>query len=67
LCDPESYAGGSLATGRVCHAGQIKGDDPDKKGYIGPPGWGLVLGVTTPPRKKALIVEKLLTETPKTT
>ena len=29
--DPESYAGGSLATGRVAHARQIKGDDPDKK------------------------------------
>jgi hypothetical protein len=28
----ESYAGGSMATGRVCHAGQVKGDDPDKKG-----------------------------------
>jgi hypothetical protein len=23
--DPESYAGGSLATGRVTHAGQVKG------------------------------------------
>jgi len=21
------------------HAGQVKGDDPDKKGYSGPPGW----------------------------
>jgi hypothetical protein len=23
--DPESYAGGSVATGRVTHAGQVKG------------------------------------------
>jgi hypothetical protein len=23
--DPESYAGGSIATGRVTHAGQVKG------------------------------------------
>jgi len=27
--DPESYAGGSVATGRVSHAGQVKGDAPD--------------------------------------
>jgi hypothetical protein len=38
--DPESYAGGSVAAGRVSHAGQIKRDDPDKKGYPGSPGWG---------------------------
>jgi predicted 2-oxoglutarate/Fe(II)-dependent dioxygenase YbiX len=38
--DPESYAGGSLATDRVFHARQDKGDDPDKKWYPGPPGWG---------------------------
>jgi hypothetical protein len=27
--DPESYAGGSVATGRASLAGQLKGDDPD--------------------------------------
>jgi hypothetical protein len=27
--DPESYAGGSIATGRVSLAGQVKGDDLD--------------------------------------
>jgi hypothetical protein len=27
--DPESYAGGSIPTGRATHAGQIEGDDPD--------------------------------------
>jgi hypothetical protein len=32
--DPESYAGGSVATGRISHAGQIKGYDPDKEGYL---------------------------------
>jgi len=36
--DPESYVGGSATTGRASHAGQIKGDDPDKKRYHGPPG-----------------------------
>ena len=42
--DPESYAGGSLITDRVSHARQVKGDDPDKKKYPGPPGWGSVTG-----------------------
>jgi hypothetical protein len=37
--DPESYTGGSVATGRVSQARPVKGDDPDKKGYPGPPGW----------------------------
>ena len=27
--DPESYAGGSVAAGRVTLAGQVKGDGPD--------------------------------------
>jgi len=38
---PESYAGGSLATGRVSHSRQVKGGDPDIKRYRGPPSWGL--------------------------
>jgi hypothetical protein len=46
---PEWYAGGSTATGRASHAGQVKGDDPDKNGYPGLPGWGLGVGLTTPP------------------
>jgi len=48
--DPESYAGGSVATGRASHCRQVKGDDPDKKGYPGPPGWELGMGLTTPYR-----------------
>jgi len=31
----------ALATGRATLAGQVKGDGPDKRGYPGPPGWGL--------------------------
>jgi len=27
--DPESYAGGSVATGRVSQVGEVKGDGPD--------------------------------------
>jgi hypothetical protein len=53
--DPESYAGGSIATGRASHAGQVKDDDPDKKGYPGPPGCGLGAGLTTPPHKNVLL------------
>jgi hypothetical protein len=45
--DPESYAGSSVAS----LAGQVKGDDPEKKGYPGPPGWGLGVGLTTLHRK----------------
>jgi hypothetical protein len=28
---PEIYAGGSVAVARVSNAGEVKGDDPDKK------------------------------------
>jgi hypothetical protein len=46
------------ATGRASHARQVKGDDPDKKGYPGSPGWGFDVGLTTP-RSKKLIVTKV--------
>jgi hypothetical protein len=29
--DSETYAGGSIATGKVSHAGQVKGEEPDEK------------------------------------
>jgi len=32
--DPWSYACSCVATGGVSHARQVKGDDPDKKGYL---------------------------------
>jgi hypothetical protein len=57
--DPESYASGSVAAGSVSHAGQVKGDNPDKKRYPGPPGWGFGVGLPAPPRKKALTVENV--------
>jgi len=52
--DPESYAGGSIATGRATHAGQVKGEHPDKERYPGPPGWGLGVLLATAPRKKSI-------------
>jgi hypothetical protein len=39
--DPETYASSSIATGWICHVGHVKGDDSDKKGHTGPPGWEL--------------------------
>jgi hypothetical protein len=45
-------------TGRTSHARQVKGDDPDKKGYPGPPGWGLGAGPTTLPQEKKTNVAK---------
>jgi hypothetical protein len=45
----------ACAPGRASHARQVKGDDTDKKGYPGPPGWGLGVRLTTPPREKILL------------
>jgi len=42
--DTQSYTGSSIATGRVTQAGQVKGNDPDKKG-------------TTPPQKRICVQE----------
>jgi hypothetical protein len=47
----------AYATGRASHARQVKGDDPDKKGYTGPPGWGLSVGLTTPHSKKLIVTK----------
>jgi hypothetical protein len=44
-------------TGRASHAREVKGDDPDKKGYPVPPGWGFGVGLTTPHIKKTYCYE----------
>jgi hypothetical protein len=38
-------------------ARQVKGDNPDKKGYPGPPGWGFGVGLTTPHSKKHIVTK----------
>jgi hypothetical protein len=45
----------AYATVRASHARQVKGDDPDKKGYPEPPGWGLGVRLTNPPLKKSIV------------
>jgi hypothetical protein len=55
--DPESYSGCRVATGRDPHAGQVEGDDRDKKRYPGPQGWGLGVGLTTSPCKTWICLE----------
>ena len=47
----------AYATVRASHARQVKGDDPDKKGYPGLPGWGFGVGLTIPPSKKLVVTK----------
>jgi hypothetical protein len=49
---PRAMLAVAYATGRVSHAREVKDDDPDKKGYPGPPGWGFGVGLTTSHSKK---------------
>jgi len=47
------------ATGRATLAGQVESDGPDKRGYPGPPGWVLVVRLTTSSCKKKNCYETL--------
>jgi hypothetical protein len=47
----------AYATGRASHARQVKGDDTDKTGYSGPPGWGFGVGLATPYSKKLIVTK----------
>jgi len=49
----------AYATSRASHARQVKGDDPDKKGYPGSPGWRLGVRLTTSPCKKKILLRNL--------
>jgi len=54
---PRAMLAVAYANGRASHARQVKGDDPDKKEYPGPPGWRLGVRLTTPPRKKNIVTK----------
>jgi hypothetical protein len=49
--DPESYTGGSVATGRAIQVGQVEGEELNEEWYPGPPGWRLGVRLTTSHRK----------------
>jgi hypothetical protein len=55
---PRAMLAVAYATGRASHARQVKGDDPDKMGYPGPPSWGFGVRLTTPHSKKNLLLRK---------
>jgi hypothetical protein len=57
VMNPRAMLAVAYATGRASHARQVKGDYPDEKGYLGPPGWGLGMGLTNPHRKKIICSE----------
>ena len=49
----------AYTTGRASHTRQAKGNDPDEKGYPGPPGWGLGMRLTTSHCKKKILLRNL--------
>jgi hypothetical protein len=54
---PRAMLAVAYATGRASHAIQVKGDDPDKRGYPGPSGWGFGVELTTPHSKKLIVTK----------
>jgi hypothetical protein len=54
---PTAMLAVAYATGRTSHARQVKGDDPDEKGYPGPPVWGFGVRLTTPQSKKLTVTK----------
>jgi hypothetical protein len=55
--DPDSYAGVIMAIGRASHAREFKGDDPDEKGYPGPPVWWMGMGLTSTPNRNCVLLK----------
>jgi hypothetical protein len=54
---PRAMLAVAYAIGRASHARQVKGDDSEKKGYPGPPGWGFGVGLKTPHSKKLIVTK----------
>jgi hypothetical protein len=54
---PRAMLAVAYATGRASYARQVKGDDPDKKEYPGPPVWGFGVGLTNPNSKKLTVTK----------
>jgi hypothetical protein len=54
---PRAMLAVAYATSRDSHPRQVKGDDPDKKGYPGPPGLGFGVGLKTPHSKKLIVTK----------
>jgi hypothetical protein len=54
---PRNMLAVAYATGRASLAKQAKGDDPDKKGYPGPPVWGFGVRLATPHSKKLIVTK----------
>jgi hypothetical protein len=54
---PRTVLAVAYAIGRASHARHVKGDDPDKKGYPGLPGWGFGVRLTTPHSKKLTVTK----------
>jgi len=47
----------AYSTGSASLARQVNADNQDKKGYLGPPGWGFGVRLTTPPHKKIVVMK----------
>jgi hypothetical protein len=54
---PRAMLAVAYATGRTSHARQVKGDDTDKNGYPGPPGWEFGVRLTTSHVKKLIVAK----------
>jgi hypothetical protein len=54
---PRAMLAVAYATGGASHSRQFKGDDPDEKGYPGPPGWRFGVGLTTQHSKKHIVTK----------
>jgi len=54
---PRGMLAVAYATGRASHTRQVKGDDPNKKGYPGSPDWGFCVRLNTPHSKKTYCYE----------